>query len=325
MELNCTSETNFYKNIRFLVMDVDGTLTDGKIYMGNRGELLKAFDIKDGCGIKEILPEHGILPVIITARNSGIVKYRCEELDIAEYHQGCRNKTPKLREIIENYSEVDGCIYSFANVAYIGDDVMDIPCMLAVKSAGGIVACPSDAAEKVLHLADYICLKRCGEGAIREFIEWLVSMRDESARGLDVVRKLSTEAYDFIVSFSPSLMKDGRYELGNGVDAQVMSYITKPIAFTTYETHRKYIEIQHMVFGAELLARQDISKLASHGTTEYDEERDVILFDYSGGDVELLKAGETIIFYPKDAHRGAMAFDYPRTVRKIVIKIPVSP
>lgn len=319
------NKVNIYKNIRFLVMDVDGTLTDGKIYMGNGGELLKAFDIKDGCGIKEILPEHGILPVIITARNSDIVKCRCEELDIVEYHQGCRNKDQKLCEIIERYSEVDGCNYSLANVAYIGDDIMDIPCMLSVKSTGGLVACPSDAAEKVLHLADYICIQKCGEGAIREFIEWLISIRDESAKGLDMVRGLSTEAYDFIVSFSPSLMKDGRYELGNGAYAQVMSYITKPTALTVYEAHRKYIDIQHMVFGAELLARQDISQLADCGTTGYDEENDVILFDYGGGDVELLKAGETIIFYPGDAHRGAMVFDYPRVVRKIVIKIPVSP
>lgn len=60
--------------IKFLIMDVDGTLTDGKIYMGNQGELMKAFDVKDGCGIKDILPQYGIVPIIITARESEILK-----------------------------------------------------------------------------------------------------------------------------------------------------------------------------------------------------------------------------------------------------------
>ena len=68
--------------IRILIMDVDGTLTDGKIYMGCQGEVMKAFDVKDGCGIKDILPEAGIIPVIITGRKSEIVKRRCEELNI---------------------------------------------------------------------------------------------------------------------------------------------------------------------------------------------------------------------------------------------------
>ena len=70
------------KNIKFLVMDVDGTLTDGKIYMGAGGEVFKSFDIKDGYGITTILPKAGIVPVVITARKSKIVENRCAELDI---------------------------------------------------------------------------------------------------------------------------------------------------------------------------------------------------------------------------------------------------
>ena len=72
------------KDIKFLVMDVDGTLTDGKIYMGNEGELFKAFDVKDGCGIKDLLPQLGIVPVIITARESKILENRCNELLILD-------------------------------------------------------------------------------------------------------------------------------------------------------------------------------------------------------------------------------------------------
>ena len=76
--------------IKFLVMDVDGTLTDGKIYMGSNGEVMKAFNIKDGCGIAMVLPKYGITPVIITARESKILENRCKELNITELHQGSK-------------------------------------------------------------------------------------------------------------------------------------------------------------------------------------------------------------------------------------------
>ena len=69
------------KRIKMFAMDVDGTLTDGKIYIGNRGEVFKAFDVKDGLGIKKLM-NAGILPVIITGRSSEIVTYRCKELGI---------------------------------------------------------------------------------------------------------------------------------------------------------------------------------------------------------------------------------------------------
>ena len=66
------------KNIRYLIMDVDGTLTDGMIYMGENGEVMKAFSIKDGCGISNILIPNDILPVIITGRKSNILLNRCK-------------------------------------------------------------------------------------------------------------------------------------------------------------------------------------------------------------------------------------------------------
>ena len=74
--------------VKYFVMDVDGTLTDGKIYMGAEGEILKAFDIKDGCGIHNILIPAGVVPVIITGRSSRILENRCRELGITEVHQG---------------------------------------------------------------------------------------------------------------------------------------------------------------------------------------------------------------------------------------------
>ena len=150
--------------IKYLVMDVDGTLTDGKIYMGNDSEIMKAFDIKDGCGIHDIAIPAGIVPVIITGRSSKILENRCKELGIENLHQGIRNKIEKLRTITADLS----------SVAYIGDDINDLSCMEAVKSAGGLVGCPADAVRKVIELADFVSSRSGGNGAVRDFIEWIV-------------------------------------------------------------------------------------------------------------------------------------------------------
>lgn len=152
------------KNVSYLVMDVDGTLTDGKIYMGSEGELCKAFNIKDGCGIHDILIPAGITPVIITGRKSEIVLYRCRELGIGEVHQGISNKLETLLCVASDLSKV----------AYIGDDINDLTCMCAIKEAGGLIGCPSDAAKKILDISDYVAEHRGGDGAVRDFIEWLV-------------------------------------------------------------------------------------------------------------------------------------------------------
>lgn len=155
-------------------MDVDGTLTDGKIYMGPTGESFKAFDVKDGCGIKDILPDFGIVPIIITARNSEILKRRCEELAIENLHQGIRNKIGKLDEILKEFSEKDNMSYTYENVAYIGDDILDFQCMKPIKEAGGLIGCPSDAVKSVLEISNFVSSKTGGNGAVREFIEWIV-------------------------------------------------------------------------------------------------------------------------------------------------------
>ena len=152
--------------IKYLVMDVDGTLTDGKIYMGNTAEFCKAFNIKDGCGIHDVAIPKGIVPVIITGRKSDIVLKRCEELGIKNIYQGVCNKAEKLSSLVEDLSEV----------AYIGDDINDLSCMNIVKKYGGIVACPKDAVKAVLRIADFISDCNGGDGAVRDFIEWLVDM-----------------------------------------------------------------------------------------------------------------------------------------------------
>jgi len=159
---------SLFHDTKLLVMDVDGTLTDGKIYMGGQGELMKAFDIKDGYGINELLRENGIEPVIITGRESEIVSNRCRELHINECYQGVTNKLQCLQDLVRKKN------YDLSNVAYIGDDENDLECMKAVKEAGGLVACPADAIHSVMDYADFVCLNSGGSGAVREFIEFLV-------------------------------------------------------------------------------------------------------------------------------------------------------
>lgn len=155
--------------IKYFVMDIDGTLTDGKIYMGTSGELMKAFNIKDGCGIHDILIPAGITPVIITGRSSDVVLNRCKELGITEIYQGVKNKIEKLREVTIDLS----------NVAYIGDDINDLSCMEPIKATGGLVGCPFDAVDKVKKIADYIAPHAGGDGAVRDFIEWIITPHPE--------------------------------------------------------------------------------------------------------------------------------------------------
>lgn len=155
--------------IRLLVMDVDGTLTDGKIYMSNHGELFKVFDIKDGCGIHDMLPQAGITPAIITGRESRIVENRCRELGIKHVYQGCRDKAAKLREIAELFGLVPDGNGIYREIAYMGDDVIDLPCMKIC----GIAGCPADAFGEIREIAAFVSAKTGGNGAVREFIEWM--------------------------------------------------------------------------------------------------------------------------------------------------------
>ena len=155
------------KDIRCLVMDVDGTLTDGKIYMGNEGELCKAFSIQDGYGIHDMLPKLGIVPVIITGRRSKLLENRCKEMGIVELHQGVSDKKIKLREVCDKLK------ISLSEVCYAGDDNNDLECMSLINRNNGLTACPCNSAKDVLKEADFISDFKGGEGAIRDLIDWI--------------------------------------------------------------------------------------------------------------------------------------------------------
>ena len=156
------------KDVKYLVLDVDGTLTDGCVYMGETGELCKAFNIKDGYGIVHQLIPAGMKPVIITGRSSAIVDNRCKELGITLVYQGVSDKLGKLKGVMSAYGT------TLKDCAYMGDDLNDLTVMKAIKAEGGLLGCPADAAKEVIEISDFVATKDGGRGCVREFIEWLV-------------------------------------------------------------------------------------------------------------------------------------------------------
>lgn len=152
--------------IKMLVMDVDGTLTDGCIHMGPDGETEKAFHAHDGYGIAQILPKYGIAPVIITGRASRIVERRAEELKITHLYQGVSDKLARLQQVAAEL------VAAPEEIAYIGDDLNDLDCIRWC----GVTACPADAIRQVRDAAGYICQRDGGRGAVREFIDRIVEM-----------------------------------------------------------------------------------------------------------------------------------------------------
>ncbi len=152
-------------DIKLLVMDVDGTLTDGKMYIDAEGKPLKAFDVKDGYGIAQILPNLGITPAIITGNSSFVVQQRANDLKIDHCYQGIGDKLGKLKTL-QNELNIDA-----SQIAYIGDDLNDLEC---IKYCG-FTACPSDAVIQVKKAVNYVCTRCGGNGAVRELIDLLAS------------------------------------------------------------------------------------------------------------------------------------------------------
>lgn len=296
--------------IRYIIMDIDGTLTDGKIYMGASGELMKAFSVKDGMAINYILKPAGIVPIVVTARTSKIVQKRCEELGIEEVYQGKVDKVSLLKKILAD--KLQYC-------AYFGDDILDLKCMRLIKEAGGIVACPADAVKEVKAICNYICINRAGEGALREFSEWLVdSRKDEN----DLKERISKA-----VSFLKTLRVTER-DIGDKVIINenfyytVQKYVTKPTNERKLESHKKYVDIQIILEGNEMMDLADISRLSVK--KEYDEANDVIFWEIPDRMARMvLRKGSCIVLYPENAHRGGINVDTDREsdVLKIVGKV----
>ncbi|MCL5268629.1 MAG: HAD-IIIA family hydrolase [Bacteroidetes bacterium] len=154
------------KKIKAIFLDVDGVLTDGTIIYGSDGLELKVFDSKDGFGIANAI-QNGIRVGIITARNSEAVKRRANELGIVDLFQGSIDKITPLEEIKKAYSLSD------SEIAYVGDDILDLPVLQRV----GFGAAPANAVRDVRIKVDYVAKLRGGHGAVREIIDLILKVQ----------------------------------------------------------------------------------------------------------------------------------------------------
>lgn len=168
---------NKAKNIKLFVCDIDGVFSDGRIYLGNEGEELKAFHTKDGYGIKA-LGASGVDVAVITGRQSTIVQTRMTALNVKHIVQGQENKLPTLKAMIANLN------LSPEQVAYIGDDMPDYECMHHV----GLSIAVNDAHPSILALADYTTVTRGGFGAVREACDLLMQSQNtlQHAKGASI-------------------------------------------------------------------------------------------------------------------------------------------
>ncbi|WP_305862566.1 KdsC family phosphatase [Helicobacter cholecystus] len=161
--------------IKLILLDVDGTLSDGKIYYNNKGEEYKAFDVKDGLGLR-VWKKLGRKSAIITGRESPIVEKRGNELGVDDIFMGVENKAEAVKILQEKYS------LSKEEIACIGDDCNDLP----MFAQSGLKFAPLNAADMIKKYADVILSKRGGEGAVREMIEILMHQEKLEERWLEI-------------------------------------------------------------------------------------------------------------------------------------------
>jgi 3-deoxy-D-manno-octulosonate 8-phosphate phosphatase (KDO 8-P phosphatase) len=154
------------KNLKMLILDVDGVLTDGGIILDNEGNEYKAFHVRDGHGIKMLI-RAGVHVAIITGRHSKVVERRAHELGITEVFQKCFDKRVVYRKLVEQYGLKEN------EVAYIGDDIVDAPIM----AMAGLPIAVADATEEAKKYALIVTKSRGGRGAVREVTDFILKAK----------------------------------------------------------------------------------------------------------------------------------------------------
>ena len=155
-------------DIKLLALDVDGVLTDGKLYFSNNGEEIKAFNTMDGLGLK-MLQHAGITVALITGRQSEIVAVRAKNLGIKHVYQGRDDKLNILEELVNKLD------LEYSQVAYAGDDLPDLACITQVKL--GITV--PNGHFLVKEAADAITSREGGNGAVREICDWILQAQEK--------------------------------------------------------------------------------------------------------------------------------------------------
>lgn len=158
-------------SIRLLVLDVDGVLTDGRLYFGPRGEALKAFHVRDGVGLRQ-LQRAGLTVAVISGRRSRMVSARCRELGVRHVLQGVGDKLAALRRLCVRLKLTpDAC-------ACVGDDLPDVPVMRATALSFAV----ADAHRTARRAADVVTRLPGGRGAVREVCDHLLALNARRAR-----------------------------------------------------------------------------------------------------------------------------------------------
>ncbi len=160
--------------IKLLILDVDGVLTDNRLYYSNDGNELKTFYTRDGHGMV-MLRKSGVDMAIITGRESQLVAKRAQDLKIAHLYQGVPDKLPSFQNLMDKLD------ISSDQVAYIGDDILDLPILMRV----GLSITPADGEDEVKSRVDYVSPHRGGNGVVREICEMLMKSQDTWQQHMD--------------------------------------------------------------------------------------------------------------------------------------------
>lgn len=168
------------RDIRMILLDVDGVLTDGGIVLGSNGREQKRFDIQDGMGVT-LARTAGLKVGVITGRKSDIVARRARELKMDAVYQGSFHKLPDYEEALDTFGVRDG------QVCYMGDDVLD----LVLLERAGLSAAPANAREEIKQIADVITFRSGGNGAVRELIDWILKTQGKWEEAVRKCREAS--------------------------------------------------------------------------------------------------------------------------------------
>ncbi|MCL4501567.1 MAG: HAD-IIIA family hydrolase [Deltaproteobacteria bacterium] len=154
------------QNIRLLILDVDGVLTDGCLYFDAKGEALKVFHVRDGHGIK-MAQRAGIEVALLSGRRSDAAYHRAKELGINRFHESLRDKVAVLEEIMAAMQ------LQASQVAMVGDDLVD----LSIMNRAGLAVAVADAVPEVLAAAQWVTMSPGGRGAVREVCDLIIKAR----------------------------------------------------------------------------------------------------------------------------------------------------
>ena len=169
---------NKYKKISLIITDVDGVLTDGSIYKGTDNMEFKKFSVFDGVGVAYARAAD-LKIAVISARYSPATEHRTKELGIADVYNGGLNKLHAYNDLKKKYTLSDD------QIAYLGDDMVDIPVMEIV----GLPIAVANATPEIIKLAKHITKVKGGDGAFREAVEWIIYKQGRSEEMYKIMRK----------------------------------------------------------------------------------------------------------------------------------------